>query len=63
MLPCKRYATPVTSQAVQRFNGTARPVHGAAVPVVVALNGFADPAAAFATRQRLHLVDHERLAR
>ncbi|MFJ9845947.1 restriction endonuclease [Kitasatospora sp. NPDC101155] len=36
-------------------------MHGAAVPVVVALNGFTDPAAAFATRQRLHLVDREDL--
>ncbi|MFH9354724.1 restriction endonuclease [Kitasatospora sp. NPDC017646] len=67
VLRCKRYATPLTSEAVQRFNGTvrppARPVPGAAVPVVVALNGFTDPAAAFATRQRLNLVDRERLAR
>ncbi|MFG2698011.1 restriction endonuclease [Kitasatospora sp. NPDC048407] len=63
VLQCKRYATPVTSEAVQRFNGTARPVHGAAVPVVVALNGFTEPAADFATQQRLHLVDRERLAR
>ncbi|MET9398452.1 restriction endonuclease [Kitasatospora sp. NPDC002965] len=63
VLQCKRYAAPVNSEAVQRFNGTARPVHGAAVPIVVALNGFTDPAAAFATQQRLHLVDRERLAR
>ncbi|MFJ2866936.1 hypothetical protein [Kitasatospora sp. NPDC087314] len=29
----------------------------------MALNGFADPAAAFAVQQRLYLVDCERLAR
>ncbi|MFE7194354.1 restriction endonuclease [Kitasatospora sp. NPDC057541] len=63
VLQCKRYANAVGSEAVQKFNGTARPVHGAAVPVVVALNGFTDPAAAFANQQRLHLVDRERLAR
>ncbi|MFB7674493.1 restriction endonuclease [Kitasatospora purpeofusca] len=63
VLQCKRHSAPLGSEAVQRFNGTARPVHGAAVPVVVALNGFTEPAAAFATRQRLHLVDRERLAR
>ncbi|MET8700055.1 restriction endonuclease [Kitasatospora sp. NPDC004723] len=63
VLQCKRYAAPLGSEAVQTFNGTARPVHGAAVPVVVALNGFTEPAAAFATQQRLHLVDRERLAR
>jgi hypothetical protein len=63
VLQCKRYAAPVTSEAVQQFNGTARPVHGAAVPVIVALNGFTAPAAALATQQRLHLVDRERLAR
>jgi restriction system protein len=40
VLQCKRYASPVSSEAVQRFNGTARPVHSAAVPVMVALNGF-----------------------
>ncbi|WP_395292866.1 restriction endonuclease [Kitasatospora hibisci] len=50
VLQCKRHATPLGSEAVQRFNGTARPIHGAAVPVVVALNGFTEPAAAFATR-------------
>ncbi|MER6398428.1 restriction endonuclease [Kitasatospora sp. NPDC001603] len=63
VLQCKRHSAPLGSEAVQRFNGTARPVHGAAVPVVVALNGFTEPAAAFATQQRLHLVDRERLAR
>ncbi|WP_406194765.1 restriction endonuclease [Kitasatospora sp. NBC_01560] len=63
VLQCKRYANAVGSEAGQKFNGTARPVHGAAVPVVVALNGFTEPAAAFANRQRLHLVDRERLAR
>ncbi len=59
----KQYPALVTLEAVQRFNGTARPVHGTAVLVVVALNGFTDPAAAFATKQRLHLVDRERRAR
>ncbi|MFF4345639.1 restriction endonuclease [Kitasatospora sp. NPDC001540] len=38
-------------------------MRGAAVPVVVALNGFTEPAAVFANQQRLHLVDRERLAR
>lgn len=63
VLQCKRYANAVGSEAVQKFNGTARPVHAAAVPVVVALNGFTDPAADFANQQGLHLVDRERLAR
>ncbi|MGW4379401.1 restriction endonuclease [Kitasatospora sp. NPDC004531] len=63
VLQCKRFATAVRSEHVQQFNGTARPVHGAAVPVVVALNGFTAPAVEFANRQCLHLVDRERLGR
>lgn len=63
VVQCKRYAKPIGSRDVQTFNGTARPEHRAAVPIVVGLNGFTTPAAAFAARQQLHLIDRERLAR
>ncbi|MFG2115451.1 restriction endonuclease [Streptomyces sp. NPDC048718] len=63
VVQCKRYAKPVGSREVQTFNGTARPEHRAAVPVMVGLNGFTAPAIAFAERHGLHLVDRERLAR
>ncbi|MER8104886.1 hypothetical protein [Kitasatospora sp. NPDC094016] len=48
---------------MQKFDSTARPAYGAAVPVVVALNGFTDREGGFATRQRIHLVDRECLPR
>ncbi|MFJ4191900.1 restriction endonuclease [Kitasatospora sp. NPDC089509] len=63
VVQCKRYAKPIGSQAMQAFNGTARPEHRAAVPVMVGLNGFTAPAVAFAEKHRLHLIDRERLAR
>ncbi len=63
VVQCKRYAKPVGSQDTQRFNGTARPEHRAAVPILVGLNGFTVPAIAFAQKHLLHLVDRERLAR
>ncbi|MDH6578235.1 restriction endonuclease [Kitasatospora sp. MAP5-34] len=63
VVQCKRHAKPIGSRDVQTFNGTARPEHGAAVPVMIGLNGFTAPAVAFAGKQHLHLVDRERLAR
>ncbi|MFE9425811.1 restriction endonuclease [Kitasatospora sp. NPDC006697] len=63
VVQCKRYAKPIGSREMQTFNGTARPEHRAAVPVMVRLNGFTAPAIDFAQKHRLHLVDRERLAR
>jgi hypothetical protein len=39
-LQCKQYANPVGSGHVQKVNGTARPHHGADLPIMIALNGF-----------------------
>jgi len=61
VMQCKRYARPVGSQAVQTFNGTARPEHGADVAVMVALNGFSRPAADFAARHDITLLTREGL--
>ncbi|MFI1133983.1 restriction endonuclease [Streptomyces althioticus] len=40
ILQCKQYRNPVGSGHVQKFNGTARPHHGADIPIMIALNGF-----------------------
>ncbi|MCX4745954.1 restriction endonuclease [Kitasatospora sp. NBC_01287] len=61
VVQCKRYAKPVGNEEVQRFNGTARPEHGADLPVMVGLNGFTGPARKFAYRHRITLVDREAL--
>ncbi|MFI9325069.1 restriction endonuclease [Kitasatospora aureofaciens] len=63
VVQCKRYARPVGSRDVQTFNGTARPEHGADVPVMVGLNGFTADARAFAARHDLILVGRKVLKR
>ncbi|WP_127454907.1 restriction endonuclease [Streptomyces sp. B29(2018)] len=60
---CKRYARPVASGAVQQFNGTARPEHGADHAVIIGLNGFTDPAMKFAARHQLTAMDRPALKR
>ncbi|MFH9008922.1 restriction endonuclease [Streptomyces afghaniensis] len=47
---------------LQVLNGTARPVHGADVAVVVTNGRVTAPAVDFARQQRLHVVDRQMLA-
>ncbi|MCX5269979.1 restriction endonuclease [Streptomyces sp. NBC_00199] len=47
---------------LQVLNGTARPVHGADVAVIVTNGRVTAPAVAFAQQQRLHVVDRQTLA-
>jgi restriction system protein len=47
---------------LQVLNGTARPVHGADVAVIVTNGRVTGPAVDFATQQRLHVVDRQTLA-
>ncbi|MEE1783383.1 restriction endonuclease [Streptomyces sp. SP17BM10] len=61
VLQCKHDRKPVGSRDVQTFNGTARPEHGADVPVMIGLNGFTRDAAAFAARHDLILIDRRTL--
>lgn len=61
ILQCKQYQNPVGSEHVQRFNGTVRLHHGADVPIMVALNGFTQPALDFARHHRLILVGRPQL--
>ncbi|MFE4423728.1 restriction endonuclease [Streptomyces sp. NPDC056817] len=61
ILQCKQYQNPVGSGHVQKFNGTARPHHGADVPIMIALNGFTQPAVDFARHHRLILVGRPEL--
>ncbi|MEU2776223.1 restriction endonuclease [Streptomyces sp. NPDC007162] len=61
ILQCKQYSSPIGSGHVQQFNGTARPHHGADVPIMIALNGFTQPATDFARRQALLLVKRREL--
>lgn len=63
VLQCKHYRRPVGPRDVQTFNSTARPEHGADVPVLVGLNGFTRDAAAFAARHDLILIDRYTLTR
>ncbi|WP_318036758.1 restriction endonuclease [Streptomyces chengmaiensis] len=56
-------AAPVGSGALQKFNGTARPEHGADVAVIVALNGFTKPATEFAERHDIVLIGRPELKR
>ncbi|MFF4520516.1 restriction endonuclease [Streptomyces bluensis] len=60
---CKQYTAPVGSGAVQKFNGTARPEHGADVAAIVALNGFTKPATEFAERHDIALIGRPELKR
>ncbi|MFC9331332.1 restriction endonuclease [Kitasatospora sp. NPDC057015] len=59
----KHYARPVGSRDVQTFNGTARPVHHADMPVMVGLNGFTADARALGDDQDLALVGRRTLKR
>ena len=47
---------------LQVLNGTARPVHGADVAVIVTNGRVTAPAVDFAKQQRLHVVDRQTLA-
>jgi restriction system protein len=47
---------------LQVLNGTARPVHGADVAVIVTNGRVTAPAVDFARQQRLHVVDRQTLA-
>ncbi len=47
---------------LQVLNGTARPVHGADVAVIVTNGRVTAPAVEFARQQRLHVVDRQTLA-
>ncbi|MET9760132.1 restriction endonuclease, partial [Streptomyces sp. NPDC006372] len=47
---------------LQVLNGTARPVHGADVAVIVTNGRVTGPATDFAKQQRLHVVDRQTLA-
>ncbi|MFC9285720.1 restriction endonuclease [Streptomyces sp. NPDC057052] len=61
ILQCKQYQNPVGSGHVQKFNGTARPHHGADIPIMIAFNGFTQPAIDFARHHRLILVGRPEL--
>lgn len=51
----------VDSGAVQRLNGTARPVHKADIVVMVASGQFSEPASKFARSQNIHMISRETL--
>lgn len=55
--------TSVGSPVVQRLNGTARPVHGADIAVVVTNGKFSMPAYKFARSQNIHLIGSRGLTR
>ncbi|MFE7566098.1 restriction endonuclease [Streptomyces sp. NPDC057539] len=61
ILQCKQYQNPVGSGHVQKFNGTARPHHGADLPIMIALNGFTQPAINFAQHHQLILMGRSEL--
>ncbi|MFD9303757.1 restriction endonuclease [Streptomyces sp. NPDC060048] len=63
IVQCKQYQSPVGSGHVQMFNGTARPHHGADVPIMIGLNGFTQPAIAFAAHHDLILMGRPELKR
>ncbi|MFB6555925.1 restriction endonuclease [Streptomyces sp. NPDC056405] len=48
---------------MQKFNGTARPHHGADLPIMIALNGFTQPAIDFAQHHQLILMGRPELKR
>ncbi|WP_405625955.1 restriction endonuclease [Streptomyces sp. NBC_00016] len=60
---CKQYQSPVGSGHLQEFNGTARPHHGADLPIMIALNGFTQPAIDFAQHHQLILMGRPELKR
>lgn len=61
ILQCKQYQNTVGSGHVQKFNGTARLHHGADVPIMIALNGFTQPAIDFAQHHQLILMGRPEL--
>ncbi|MFJ1550682.1 restriction endonuclease [Streptomyces sp. NPDC088246] len=63
VVQCKQLSRPVNSPAMQQFNGTARPEHGADHAVIIGLNGFTRPALDFAARHRLITIGREDLKR
>ncbi|MET9579615.1 restriction endonuclease [Streptomyces massasporeus] len=67
VIQCKHRRNGARGSAVgtpdmQVLNGTARPVHGADVAVIVTNGRVTGPAVDFAKRQRLHVVDRQTLA-
>ncbi|MFB9514724.1 restriction endonuclease [Streptomyces purpureus] len=67
VIQCKHRRNGLAGAAVgtpdlQVLNGTARQVHGADVAVIVTNGRVTAPAVAFATQQRLHVVDRHTLA-
>ncbi|MGP3987337.1 restriction endonuclease [Streptomyces sp. 3N207] len=68
VIQCKHRRNGLNGSAVgtpdlQRLNGTARPVHGADVVVMLTNGRFTRDAAPFGAAQRIHLVDRQLLAR
>ncbi|MFF5408016.1 restriction endonuclease [Streptomyces misionensis] len=66
VIQCKHRRAGLAGSAVgtpdlQVLNGTARPVHGADVAVIVTNGRVTAPAVAFAGQQRLHVVDRHTL--
>ncbi|MFF7241754.1 restriction endonuclease [Streptomyces collinus] len=66
VIQCKHRRNGLSGSAVgtpdlQVLNGTARPVHGADVAVIVTNGRVTAPAVAFAKQQRLHVVDRHTL--
>ncbi|MET7621792.1 restriction endonuclease [Streptomyces sp. NPDC001450] len=66
VIQCKHRRNGLAGSAVgtpdlQVLNGTARPVHGADVVVLVTNGKFSRPALPFAKTQRIHLVDRHLL--
>ncbi|MEU3491234.1 restriction endonuclease [Streptomyces massasporeus] len=67
VIQCKHRRNGARGSAVgtpdlQVLNGTARPVHGADVAVIVTNGRVTRPAVQFAKQQRLHVVDRQTLA-
>ncbi|MFJ8053627.1 restriction endonuclease [Streptomyces luteogriseus] len=67
VIQCKHRRNGARGSAVgtpdlQVLNGTARPVHGADVAVIVTNGRVTGPAVTFAQQQRLHVVDRRTLA-
>ncbi|MFF6879716.1 restriction endonuclease [Streptomyces sp. NPDC012474] len=67
VIQCKHRRNGVRGSAVgtpdlQVLNGTARPVHGADIAVIVTNGRVTRPAVDFAKQQRLHVVDRQTLA-
>jgi restriction system protein len=67
VIQCKHRRNGLAGSAVgtpdlQVLNGTARPVHGADIAVIVTNGRVTAPAVLFAEQQRLHVVDRQTLA-